>query len=402
VIDSLSFPVFLRLLFLSIASEGLYLLLAARSRVPPGASPLAHWYPAVRFEETAVFLGLWAALFVVYALAVRATRDRSGRALFLFIFVTSSLFRLSLLLEKGGFATGAAEGFFHAASPIRAAMEFRPGFEAIAAVLFDLGSLALLPSLLRALTLPAGLALVYGWNPLLIKEGAASGRLETIPLFFLLLAFLLLQKKRPAASALLYGASLAGPPFFWATLPLAARALGARLVLSLLVIGLAWAPLAATTPWAELLGWPPSSSLGGSLMPAAATLARLFVTRDPRAALFFCAGAWLLLALARTTKLGPGGDGFPREALGVLGGFLFLSPEVLPWAFVPIAGLAAFSANPGWIVATATAPLGYLALGGGRWSFWLAFAQYFPVYASLVFVALGTKRGRKRGPGKAK
>ena len=402
MIDSLSFPVFLRLLILSIASEGIYLLLAAQSRIPPSESPLASWYHPVRFEETVIFLGLWAALFVAYAFAIRAVHEKTGRALLLFIFVTSALFRGSLLLEKGGFATDAPEAFLQAASPIRTAMEVRPGFEAIGSVAFDLGALALMPALLRALSLPSGLALVYGWNPLLVKEGAASGRLETIPLFFLLLAFLLFQKKRPGASALLYGASLAGPPFLWATLPLAARALGFRLALSLVVAGLAWAPLAATRPIAELLGWPPSSTIGGSLMPATAELARLLVTRNPMVAIAACAGAWLLLALVRTVKLRPDGVDLPREALLLLGCFLFLSPQVLPWAFLPIAGLAAFSANPGWIVFSATAPLTYLALGEGSWSFWLGFAQYFPGYASLIFVALGTTRGRRERRGKAK
>ena len=383
---------FLRLLFLSIASEGLYLLLAAR-------------YQSVGFEETPVFFAIWAGLFLAYAFAIRVVQGpqgKSGRPLLLFIFITSALFRVSLLLEKGGLPTGAPEAFLHAASPIRAAMGFRPGFEAIGAALFDLGALAMMPVLLRSLSLPAGLALVYGWNPLLVKEGAASGRLETIPLFFLLFAFLLLQKRRPVASALAYGASLAGPPFFWATLPLAARALGFRLVLSLLVSGLAWAPLAAKRSFADLMGWPPDTYIGGSLMPATAALAKLFVTRDPLAPFLFCAGVFLLLALARTAKLGPDGAGLPREALVLLGCFLFLSPQVLPWAFLPIAGLAAFSANPGWIVATATAPLTYLALGEGKWTFWLAFAQYFPLYASLVFVALGTRGGRKARPGKAK
>jgi len=381
--------VFLRLFFLSIASEGLYLLLAA-------------WHRSHRFEASAPFLAIWAALFLAYALAIRVVQERSGRGLTLFIIVTSALFRVSLVLEKGGFATGAPEAFLQGVNPIRAAMGARPGFEAIGAVVFDLAALAVIAALLRGLSLPAGLALVHGWNPLLVKEGAASGRLETIPLFFLLLAFLLLQEKRAGASALAYGASLAGPPFFWATLPLAARALGVRSALSLLVAGLAWAPLAATRPFADLMGWPPSSSIGGSLFPATAELARLLLTRDPLAPFLFCAGIWLLLALARTAKLDPDGAGLPREALVLLGCLLFLSPQVLPWAFLPVAGLAAFSANRGWIVATATAPLTYLALGEGSWSFWLAFAQYFPVYASLVFVALGTKRGRKGRPGKAK
>ena len=388
VIDSPSFPVFLRLLILSIASEGLYLFLAARSGATPFAFPL-----------------LWSALFVAYALAIRAVQGlqrKTGPVLVLFVFVTSALFRVSLLLGRSGFSTDVPEAFLHGASPIRAAIGVRPELEPIAAAAFDLGALALMPALLRAASLPAGLALVYGWNPLLVKEGAGSGRLETIPLFFLLLAFLLLQKKRPGASALAYGASLAGPPFFWATLPLAARALRARLALSLVVAGLAWAPLAATRPIAELLGWPPSSTIGGSLMPATAELARLLVTRNPMAAIATCAGAWLLLALVRTAKLRPDGVDLPRDALLLLGCFLFLSPQVLPWAFLPIAGLAAFSANPGWIVFSATAPLTYLALGEGSWSFWLGFAQYFPGYASLIFVALGTTRGRRERRGKAK
>lgn len=388
VIDSPSFPVFLRLLILSIASEGLYLFLAAQSGAPPFAFPL-----------------LWGALFVTFALAIRAVQGlqgKSGRVLVLFVFATSALFRLSLLLGRSGFSTDVPEAFLHAASPIRAAIGIRPELERFAAVAFDLGALALMPALLRAASLPAGLALVYGWNPLLVKEVAASGRIETIPLFFLLLAFLLLQKKRPGASALAYGASLAGPPFFWATLLLAARALGFRLALSLVVAGLAWAPLAATRPIAELLGWPPSSTIGGSLMPATAELARLLVTRNPMVAIAACAGAWLLLALVRTVKLRPDGVDLPREALLLLGCFLFLSPQVLPWAFLPIAGLAAFSANPGWIVFSATAPLTYLALGEGSWSFWLGFAQYFPGYASLIFVALGTTRGRRERRGKAK
>ncbi len=389
MIDSLSFPVLLRLFLLSTASEGLYLLLAARYR------PLG-------FEETPAFLALWAALFAAYALAIRSVQGKSGRALFLFLFITSALFRASLLFEERGAAAEPPEAFLQASSPIRAATEIRPDLQRFVSVAFDLGALLMMPALLRGLSLPSGLALVYGWNPLLVKESAVNARIETIPLFFLLLAFLLLQRKRPGASALAYGASLAGPPFFWATLPLAARALGFRSAVSLLVAGLAWAPLLATAPFAQLVGWPPENYIGGSLLPGVTTLASLLLTRDPLAPFLFCAGAWLLLALARTAKLARGGAELPREALVLLGCFLFLSPQVLPWAFLPIAGLAAFSANPGWIVATATAPLTYVALGEENWSFWLAFAQYFPVYASLVFVALGTKRGRKGRPGKAK
>jgi len=314
---------------------------------------------------------------------------------------------VSLLVAARGPTPETRDAFLHAASPVRALAEqtepaipanLRPRFRRTTAVVFDAAVLLILPSLLRSLSLPTGLALVYGFNPLLVTETAARGRLETVPLFFLLLAFLLQQRKHFSASALFYGVSLGGPPLFWATIPVAAGVLRVRLFLSLLVGAAVWAPLAAATPAAQLLHWPPSSGIGGSLLPAVSALASLFVTREPLAVYAVCAGVFALAALSRTIAAARPGSSPPREALLLLGLFLFLLPEVMPWAYLPIAGLAAFSANPGWIVATATAPVGYLALGGETWSFWLAFVQYFPVYASLGFVALGSKRR----PGKAK
>jgi hypothetical protein len=379
VIDFPLSYVFLRLFLLGCASEGLYLLLARN--LEPGVP----------------FLLLWTGLFATYAFAMAVARKRSGASLALFVFLTSTLYRASLLLEAAHSETRAApEAFLQTRSPFEAVLEEQPWKTELVSVGFDLAALAVLVAVLRASSLPAGLALVYGWNPLLVMESAASTRLECVPLFFLLLSFLLAQKKRRTASALAYGASLAGPPFFWVTLPLAARALGPRLALALLVGGCAWAPLAAATPIPDLLEWPPSTRVGGSLFPALEVLLRLFATRSPFAAFWICGGAWLFLAFARLVKSGGEPLRLPRESLVLLGGFLFLAPEVLPWSFLPIAGLSAFDDNPGWIAASATAPLTWLALGAGSWSFWLAFLQYFPVYASLLFVALGEKRARPR------
>jgi hypothetical protein len=385
VIDFPSFPVFLRLSLLSILSGGLYWLLAKR------------YEPAGSVE---LFL-LWAALFLAYGLAIRETKARSGSFLSLFILAVSIAFHVGLLVALRNPSSESPDAFLHAASPIRelaALLDLSPHFRRMAAVVFDLAALAILPALIRSLSLPEGLALVYGFNPLLVTETAIRGRLETIPLFFLLFAFLVLRRELPSIAAILYGVSLAGPPLFWATIPVAAGALRVRLLLSLLTGAAAWAALAPRAPLAELLSWPPATAIGSSLMPAAAELARLFVTREPLAVYAVCAGVFLVVALSRMLAVGTKDGNPPREALVLLGLFLFLSPEVLPWAFLPVAGLAAFSANPGWIVATATAPVGYLALGGETWSFWLAFVQYFPVYASLGFVALGSKRR----PGKAK
>jgi hypothetical protein len=382
--------VILRLLLLSAASEGLYLLLARESSRAAG-----------RVEETPVFYAIWAGLFLVYAFAVRTTSRASGRAVVALVLLTAVLFRGTLLRESG-FDRSAPHVFLQGPSPLRAVEDALPAgldarIEPIAIALFDLGSLVVVPGLLRAASLPAGLVLVPGWNPLLIKEGAGNARFEVVLLFFPLLSFRLVQKKRPTLAALAYGASLAGPILgFWATLPLMARALRLRLGLSLLVAAAAWAPLARSSGVRELLGWPPSDSIGGSLLPALATLNRLFLTRNEHVALALAAVAFLLIAVRRTMALKADGSNLPREALVVSAFSLFVAPQVLPWSFLPLAALAAFSANRGWLVFTATAPLTYLGLGATGWSFWVGFGQYFPAYAATIYNLLGQESRRKR------
>ncbi|MGH9337302.1 MAG: hypothetical protein ACRD21_26440 [Vicinamibacteria bacterium] len=383
----------MRLLLLSILSEALYLLLAAQSRIPPAESPLSAWYRPTRFEETVVFLGIWAALFLVYVLAIRSAAKSGGRALFVLVFLTSALFR-SNLLWKTGFSTDAPRAFLQAESPLTEATdEIEFTLRAGASVVFDLGSLALLPGLLKAATLPAGLAIVHGWNPLLVKESAGSARLEPIALFFLLLAFRCAQKRRFTSSALAYGAALLGPPVFWATFPLLAVTLRLRVLLSLVIGGVGFAVLATSRSFPDLLGWPPANFIGGSLMPSLSVLSRLLVTRDPLVPLAACALLWCAIAAIRTWKLRGSPEKLPREALILLGWLLLLSPQVLPRSFLPIGSLAAFASNRGWLVFTATAPLAYLALGEEGFSFWLGFAQYFPGYFSVIFIGLGRSRG---------
>jgi hypothetical protein len=109
------------------------------------------------------------------------------------------------------------------------------------------------------------------------------------------------------------------------------------------------------------------------------------------------AGAlWCVAALVSLRGLKGDGSGLPRTVLTAVGFLVFLSPQARPWSFLPFAYLAAHSENRGWLAFTASAPLTYLALDVGTWSFWLGFAQYFVPYASLTFVWLGGSRARKR------
>ena len=55
---------------------------------------------------------------------------------------------------------------------------------------FDIASMFVIVSILRAMKRPPAAVLIYAWSPLVIKEFANSGHLDAIGIFFLLLAFL--------------------------------------------------------------------------------------------------------------------------------------------------------------------------------------------------------------------
>jgi hypothetical protein len=122
----------------------------------------------------------------------------------------------------------------------------------------------------------------------------------------------------------------------------------------------------------------------------------LFATRNALIPLALALALWTLFVLVRAIRWSSD-TSLPREALLALGSLVLIAPQVLPWAFIPIAYLAAHSTNRGWLAFTATAPMIYVAFEAGNWSFWLGFAQYFVPYALLIFYWLGRPPPRAAG-----
>jgi len=92
--------------------------------------------------------------------------------------------------------------------------------------LFELGTLWILPKLLKQLKLPARNVLIYALNPLIILELVGNLHLEGVMFFFLLAALWLLLKKRWWLSALLFGLSGAAKLLSLLFLPLFLHTLG--------------------------------------------------------------------------------------------------------------------------------------------------------------------------------
>jgi len=378
----------LRLVLIALASTALYALLALRSDVASSERLLTPWYRPERFEASLEFFALWAVLFGLYAMAVGiAARESKGLAI---IFMGSVVFRAALFLGNG-FDAGEPDVLLYGPSALSSALaglDVGPLTKRLGAALTDLGALALAPGLLKAARLPVGATVIHGWNPLVIKEVAGSGRVEIMALFVLLVSLRLIHENARWAGSTTYGVSLGGSLVVAAALPVMARALRARVVLGLGLALLAWNVLFPELPWLERIGWPPASYVGGSLTPALVGLASLLVTRDTLAATIVALAGWAAFVTVRAWRRSNRASR-PHESLVALGTLVLVSPQVVPWAFVVMAYLGGFSANRGWIAFTATAPLTYLAMETGSWSFWLGFVQYFVPYAWLIFSWLG-------------
>ena len=384
----------LKLLFYAIATELLYVAVAIRSDVPRSETFLASRLHPVLFEETAEFLILWVALGVLYVLSIRCVSGQGGRGLFGFIFVTSALFRLAVLMGNG-FDQSSPSVFLDAGNPIDWLSRSIPmstvsgvSLRAIIVSIGDLAALAIAPGLLRAAGLPAGLALIHGWNPLVIKEVAGSGRIDLLAFMLLLLSFRLVQRKWNTVATVAYGLSLSGPLMVAASLPVMARALGIRILPALALGAAAWTHMTLSDRLSVILGYPPESFLGGSLTPSLIVMSRLVLSREIIIPLGLACAIFLFISLFATSRLTPDLGKLPVFGLACLSSLLFLAPQVLPWRFSVLAYLAPFTRNRGFLMFTLLAPLSYLALGDGEWNFWLGFVQYFPAYASLVFVWL--------------
>jgi hypothetical protein len=339
-------------------------------------------------------------------LAIHAVKEGAGRPATLFIVATSILYRITLLPASGFDESSVRELLTSAdtAPPLGQAviwaLSFLPG-EIAADPSFairlltagaDVMALLLLPGLLKSAGLPPALCLIYGWNPLAVKEGAGSARFEILVVLLMALALRAILRNTKLRAAVAYGVSLSGAFSMLALLPGVGRLLGRVAVLGVVLGGAAWGLviLSGTSVW-EPLSYV-TGSVGGSLVPATAAVFRVLLTRNPVYSFLLWHGVWLAVVVYRASRPALEPSGLPLEALLAMGGLLMVSPQVLPWCFLFLAYLGAFSTNRGWLVFTATAPLSYRALGGGTWDFWLGFSQYFPAYFVLIFGWLGSSR----------
>ena len=269
---------------------------------------------------------------------------------------------------------------------LAARLDGRAGFKLLS-VVFDLVTLLVVVGLLRARGEPPVRALLYGWCPLVVLEFSGSGHNDSLALFALLLANLLIIRQQRAVSIVALAAATMSKWFAVVAAPVFLRSRQRRDWWG----GLLFAATVALACW-------PYRAAGWDLFSGFATYARewrnneslyallVAATRDQSVAtgvaLGVVAGLALHCAWERTEPL--------RACYLLLAAVLLLSPSVFPWYVTWLVPFLCFFPNPAFLLWTATVLLsyhvliGYTSAGAWRYTPWLGWLEYLPVYALLL------------------
>jgi hypothetical protein len=233
---------------------------------------------------------------------------------------------------------------------------------------FDIGTVLLLPGLLGSLGRPRAWAIIYAWHPLVVGEVVARGHLDSLGIFFLVLAWRLLALPSRAGRALA-GVALAASILAkgYAILALPFMLLAARPHRRWFAAGLLACAAAAYLPFASAglrllrgLALYTEQWQGNASVFALLSLALSPLTRDHAAAARVICGAafsgWLVYLFIRARAAGqPALASCPiASCFLALAGWFVLSPVVYPWYLAWTVPFLCLTARPAWLVLTGT------------------------------------------------
>jgi hypothetical protein len=286
-------------------------------------------------------------------------------------------------LAQGAFYVGAAVG---------------PGVipHKIIYVLFDIATMLLIAFLLRARRRNPALCVVYGWSPLVMLEFAHSGHMDSLGIFLLLLAILLVDRGRTALGFVSMALSFLAKYFSIVLIPFfmtRKRYVGGIALFGFLVL-LGYLPfVGASTRLASSLG---IYSRYWDFNSFGYTVARQLV-EDP---------AVLRASLAVLTILFGVYQGYRQQDLIrytflVTGCALLLTPTLYPWYLCWLIPFLCFHVSRAWLFLTGAIALSYTVwpvfreTGVWRVGWGVLLIEYVPFFVLLVFDAYRRRLGRR-------
>ena len=252
--------------------------------------------------------------------------------------------------------------------------------------LLDLGVCWLLLRALRVLGKPAALALVYAWNPLVVKEYAGSGHLDPLMLFFLTAAVCFTLEGKRGAGLLCLGLSAAAKLTPLVLAPLFLRRTPWRLW------PLAGAPIAASAAlyWRSM----------PDMLAALSTFAQEWVFNPGLWAVVhealaqsgapaqwanaFCGLVFLAIWAAILARDRGGAAELAPRGFAILAALLLLSAAVMPWYLpwaLPLAAMARIWSWPALTLLSLLTYLFYIGRDGLGWLPWVEYGVFFAILA---------------------
>jgi len=232
-------------------------------------------------------------------------------------------------------------------------------------LLFDLGVILLLILIMNMLKRnPLGVV-IYAWNPLAVIEISGSGHLDTIAIFWIVLAVYFYYKKSPAF--ILFSLMLAFLSKFLAAplLLLCAKSMrGKNILITIGLAALFFVPFTITGgnilkgTIHYLVLW----EFNGSIFPVL-----LYLTKSYTLAKTFISAILAIIIIYVIIKK----IEFPRAVFVILCAMLILSPSVHPWYLLWILPFLCIYEKASWLVLTGTIVFSYSVLTGyyflGEW-----------------------------------
>jgi hypothetical protein len=259
-------------------------------------------------------------------------------------------------------------------------------------ILFDIGSVILIISLLRKWNLPEGWSITYAFNPLVILEGTANLHPEVLMVFFILLFIASVGITRWSRAGIALGAAIATKLLPALALPFLVRWIGWRQ--TLIVGGFAGLTFVALfLPFinAELISHIASSldlyfrsfEFNASIYAVCREIGIAIKGYNPihwiGPLLAVLAGA-IMLTLAFRHR--------PQRWIGAWltawGVYFFLSTTVHPWYVIPLVALATLTQSRWAVVWSFTALFSYVHYSGYADTSWWLIAEYAVVFGVFV------------------
>jgi len=268
-------------------------------------------------------------------------------------------------------------------------------------VAFDLLTILLLLRLLHMLKLPAGRAILYAWNPLVVFELAGSGHLDGLTLPLLLLCLLFWERRRDAWAGVSLGVAAAIKLYPALLTPALVRRHGPRLLLAgAIVVGLLYLPY-VWTAGQGVLGFLPqylsdpderfNSGPGGLLAYGLG----LLTTRPTQVAYGILALALLAVSLRGRKTEDKGLDATVAEVLLLYGTFITFAQTVHPWYLLWVLPLLVIRPSVSWLYLSGAIAISYVKYTDEhlRMPLWAGLLEYLPFYL-LALLAIRTEKFR--------